>query len=152
MSKEWARDAVESDEQVCARELADQANYSVAQYYRRFRKEVGETPIDLRRRLKLERAAYELTRTEMEIATIAFRAGFVAIEAFTRAFRRAFRISPGRLSAPWPNRVPVGRSIFDPLCACPLLGRFSTRRTLNECPRPHDWRPLRRDETDPRPV
>jgi AraC-like DNA-binding protein len=92
---EWARVAAERDA-VSARALADEARYSVAQYYRKFRKELGETPVELRRRLRLERAAFELTRTGAPIASVAFRAGFTAAETFCRAFRRRFGVAPGQ--------------------------------------------------------
>lgn len=93
----WARAIAEAPPgEANAEALARQASYSVAQYYRRFRKQVGERPIQLRRRLLLERAAYELTRSDAEIATIAFRAGFAAVEAFSRAFRKAFGVPPGK--------------------------------------------------------
>lgn len=91
----WAKSISELPPgQISARSLADEARYSVAQYYRKFQKEVGEGPVALRRRLRMERSAYELTRTRNPIANIAFRAGFEATEAFTRAFRRAFGVTP----------------------------------------------------------
>ena len=79
-----------------ARSLADEAGYSVAQFYRRFRSETGERPVEQHRRLRLERAAYELTRTTHQVADISIRAGFEAPEAFTRAFRRAFGVTPSK--------------------------------------------------------
>jgi hypothetical protein len=48
----------------------------------------------MRRRLLLERAAWQLGRTERPITEIAFDAHYGSLEAFTRAFRRAFKISP----------------------------------------------------------
>lgn len=55
---------------------------------------VGETPIELHRRLRLERAAHQLVRTDAPITRIAFAAGYSSHEAFTRAFGEAFGVSP----------------------------------------------------------
>ena len=46
------------------------------------------------RRLRLERAASRLKRTRMPVVEVAFEAGYETHEAFTRAFHRAFRMSP----------------------------------------------------------
>jgi uncharacterized damage-inducible protein DinB len=48
----------------------------------------------MRRRLLLERAAWELGRTKISVTEIAFQANYGSLEAFTRAFRKAFRVSP----------------------------------------------------------
>ena len=48
----------------------------------------------MRRRLLLERAAWQLGRTKISVTEIAFQADYGSLEAFTRAFRRAFRVSP----------------------------------------------------------
>jgi uncharacterized damage-inducible protein DinB len=55
---------------------------------------VEETPGAMRRRLLLERAAYQLGNTETSVTDIALDANYGSLEAFTRAFRKAFRISP----------------------------------------------------------
>jgi AraC family transcriptional regulator len=55
---------------------------------------VGETPLELHRRLRLERAAWRLLRNNTAITNIAFDAGFETHEAFTRAFRESFSTSP----------------------------------------------------------
>ncbi|MFB6721716.1 helix-turn-helix domain-containing protein [Kribbella sp. NPDC056345] len=54
----------------------------------------GETPIALRRRLLLERAAYQLAGTDRGILDIAVDAGFGSHEAFTRAFSRSYGTTP----------------------------------------------------------
>ena len=54
----------------------------------------GETPLELRRRLCLERAAWRLARDGTAVTEIAFDAGYETHEAFTRAFRAAFGTSP----------------------------------------------------------
>jgi uncharacterized damage-inducible protein DinB len=48
----------------------------------------------MRRRLLLERAAYQLAHTGMSVTDVALDANYGSLEAFTRAFRKAFRTSP----------------------------------------------------------
>ncbi len=59
-------------------------------FQRVFSRLVGENCIQLVRRLRLERAAWQLQNTEKPIAEIAFDAEFDSQEAFARAFRIAF--------------------------------------------------------------
>ncbi len=74
--------------------LADNAHYSRFYFQRLFRERTGETPGDCRRRLRLERAAYQLRHTVQTVTTIAFEAGYDSLEGFSRAFRRAYGVSP----------------------------------------------------------
>ena len=55
---------------------------------------VEETPVAMRRRLLLERAAWQLSRTQLSVTEIGFLANYGSLEAFTRAFRKAFGVSP----------------------------------------------------------
>lgn len=48
----------------------------------------------MRRRLLLERAAWQLSRTHVSVTDIGLNANYGSLEAFTRAFRKAFGISP----------------------------------------------------------
>src|SRR5499427_7560286 len=82
------------DTQAKTQDLARQAYQSRTQFYRLFRTVVEETPAAMRRRLLLERAAYQLGHTLMSVTEVALDANYNSLEAFTRAFRRAFRTSP----------------------------------------------------------
>ena len=84
------------DTQPKTRDLARQAFQSRTQFHRLFRTVVEETPAAMRRRLLLERAAFQLAHTETWVTDVAMDAGFGSLEAFSRAFRKAFRISPSR--------------------------------------------------------
>ncbi|HEX2330494.1 MAG TPA: DinB family protein [Candidatus Angelobacter sp.] len=75
-------------------DLARQAYQSRTQFHRLFRTVVEETPGAMRRRLLLERAAYQLSHTGMSVTDVALDANYNSLEAFTRAFRKAFRTSP----------------------------------------------------------
>ena len=77
-------------------DLAHRAYQSRTQFYRLFRDVIEETPAAMRRRLLLERAAYQLAHTGSSVTDVALDAGFGSLEAFSRAFRKSFRISPSR--------------------------------------------------------
>src|ERR1700756_746398 len=82
------------DTQAKTQDLARQAYQSRTQFHRLFRTVVEETPAAMRRRLLLERAAYQLAHTGMSVTDVACDANYGSLEAFTRAFRKAFRVSP----------------------------------------------------------
>ena len=75
-------------------DLARRAYQSRTQFHRLFRTVVEETPAAMRRRLLLERAAYQLAHTGTSVTDIALDANYGSLEAFARAFRKAFRTSP----------------------------------------------------------
>ena len=82
------------DQEEDANGLARNAYRSRTQFYRVFRATIEETPLAMRRRLLLERAAWQLSRTQLSVTDISLNANYGSLEAFTRAFRKAFRISP----------------------------------------------------------
>ncbi len=74
--------------------LARLACLSPFHFHRVFRGMVGETPLELLRRLRLERAAHQLRHDATTVTAVAFNAGYETHEAFTRAFRAAFGAAP----------------------------------------------------------
>jgi AraC-like DNA-binding protein/uncharacterized damage-inducible protein DinB len=74
--------------------LARHSYRSRTQFYRVFRAMIEETPVAMRRRLLLERAAWQLSRTQLSVTDISLNANYGSLEAFTRAFRKAFGVSP----------------------------------------------------------
>jgi len=74
--------------------MANDACVSRFHFQRIFRDVMGETPGELERRLRLERAAHALRTTKGDVMTIALDAGYASIEGFSRAFRRAYGQSP----------------------------------------------------------
>ena len=78
------------DQEQDANGLARHAYRSRTQFYRLFRAMVEETPVAMRRRLLLERAAWQLSRTQLSVTEIGLNANYGSLEAFTRAFRKAF--------------------------------------------------------------
>jgi AraC-like DNA-binding protein len=82
------------DDNRTTQEMSRLAYQSRTQFHRLFRALVEETPAALRRRLLLERAAFQLSQSDASITDIALNANYSSLEAFTRAFRKAFRTSP----------------------------------------------------------
>jgi AraC family transcriptional regulator len=75
-------------------ELAGVAAFSPYHFHRVFRGMVGESLGGYVRRLRLERAAMSLKGNDRPVVEIALDAGYSSHEAFTRAFRAAFRATP----------------------------------------------------------
>lgn len=95
------------DESADLRALAQLAGLSPFHFHRLFRGMVGETPLELLRRLRMERAAVMLRTTDHGVTSIAFAAGYETHEAFTRAFRACFGESPSAF-----RRNPRARSML----------------------------------------
>jgi AraC family transcriptional regulator len=79
--------------------LADVACLSPYHFHRIYRAMQGETAAETVRRLRLHRAAVELITGELPVARVARRAGYGSQEAFTRAFKAAYRVPPARYRA-----------------------------------------------------
>lgn len=98
------------DEALDLAALARAAALSPFHFHRVFRGMLGETPLEMHRRLRLERAAGRLLAGDEPVTTIAFDAGYETHEAFTRAFRQAYGTSPSAF-----------RQAAEPGCARPRL-------------------------------
>ncbi len=75
-------------------DLPRKTGHSRAVLYRVFQAFAAEAPGAMRRRLLLERAAWQVGRTRQTVTEIALDAGYESLEAFSRAFKRAYAISP----------------------------------------------------------
>ena len=82
------------DEALPLEAMARQACLSPFHFHRVFRGMVGETLVELGRRLRMERAAWRLLHTDRPVTVIAFDAGYETHEAFSRAFRVSYAESP----------------------------------------------------------
>jgi AraC family transcriptional regulator len=82
------------DEPPSLEELARLAGLSVFHFHHVFTGMLDESLGNHMRRLRLERAASRLKLTQLPVVEIAFEAGYQTHEAFSRAFRKSFGISP----------------------------------------------------------
>jgi len=89
-------DSIESNlsEDIRLDELANEACFSVFHFHRIFRAITGEPVMDYIRKRRLARAASELVDTDKTVIDIAFEYRFNSHEGFTRAFKKAYGITP----------------------------------------------------------
>lgn len=107
------------DEALTLGHLARMVGYSEFYVSRKFREISGMQLRDYLRYRRLSFALREVRDTEKSILDIAVRYGFSSHEAFTRAFREAYGVTPGEYRK---NPVPVVlRTILKPF-DCYLLG------------------------------
>ena len=104
---------VDIDDPARGAELARRAHLSRFHFDRVSAAILGESPAAFRRRLLLERAAYELTR-ETPATDAALGAGYSSLEAFTRAFRRAYGVAPSRFAGDFRADAPNGIHFHPP--------------------------------------
>jgi AraC family transcriptional regulator len=100
------------DHEATGEELARRVHLSRCHFDRVIAATAGEPPARFRRRVLLERAAYRLVTSAGTILDVAVEAGYSSHEAFTRAFNRAYgltparwRTQPGRWQLDAPNNV-----------------------------------------------
>ncbi|MBL1079374.1 helix-turn-helix domain-containing protein [Nocardia sp. 2] len=86
-------DAVLREDNTTLGEMAADAYVSPFHFTRQFSRGTGESPVALKRRVLLERAAWELS-TGTSVTDVAFAAGYDSVEGFSRAFGRAFGHPP----------------------------------------------------------
>ena len=80
-------------------QIAAQVGVHPARLARGFRAHYRESLGECARRLRLEWAAEQLVRSDVELVALAVEAGFVDQSHFTRAFRNHFGITPARYRA-----------------------------------------------------
>lgn len=76
------------------RQLAAEVYLSPYHFHRIFRALTGESPAELVRRLRMERAAWQVRHTDRPITEIAFAASYATHESFTKAFTASFGMAP----------------------------------------------------------
>ncbi|MFA4929887.1 MAG: AraC family transcriptional regulator [Patulibacter sp.] len=122
------------------RVLADRASFSRDHLDRLLAAATGESPVAMRRRLLLERAAWQLRSERTTAAQAAIDADFGSPEAFSRAFSRAFGVSPGRFrDEDRPVRITAPNGVHFHPPAGLVVPQPSSARTLSSAapPRAH---------------
>lgn len=79
--------------------MAEIACFSPYHFHRVYRGVMGETVTDTVRRLRLQRAADTLIRTDAAITQVAAKAGYGSVAAFTRAFKADYGMPPAAYRA-----------------------------------------------------
>ena len=74
--------------------LASLAGFSLPHFHRVFLAQVGESPTSYLRRLRLERAGRKLRMGAVDIGEVALAAGYGSHNAFSKAFKQHFCLSP----------------------------------------------------------
>jgi signal transduction histidine kinase/DNA-binding response OmpR family regulator/ligand-binding sensor domain-containing protein len=80
-------------------ELAKAVFQDRSHLFRRTKELLGETPSDLLRRVRLERASLLLLESEGSVAEVAYACGFNSVSHFCRAFRVAYDATPSEYRA-----------------------------------------------------
>lgn len=86
-------DAVLAEDNRTLEEMAEDAYSSRYHFSRQLARGAGEPPVALRRRVLLERAAWQLGGGR-SVTDVAFAAGYESVEGFARAFAKAFGRPP----------------------------------------------------------
>ncbi|WP_265455362.1 AraC family transcriptional regulator [Aeromonas salmonicida] len=87
--------ALEQDPDLSIEALANRACLSLYHFHRVFTAVAGEAPGEMCRRLRMQRAAWQLCYTDASVTTIALGAGLASSQAFAKAFRRHYGCTPG---------------------------------------------------------
>jgi transcriptional regulator GlxA family with amidase domain len=84
-----------TDEALNLEVLAEIACLSIPHFHRVFHAEVGENAASYVRRIRMERAGAKLRMGAVDIAQVAFSAGYGSHAAFSKTFKRHFGLCPG---------------------------------------------------------
>ena len=77
--------------------LGAEIGLSRVQLYRKVKALTGQTPVELLRRARLERARRLLERTDRSVSEIAYEVGFTSPSYFNKCFKDEFNINPGTM-------------------------------------------------------
>ena len=91
-------DAVLDEENRTLGDMADDAYASPYHFNRLLSRDAGEPPVAMRRRVMLERGAWQLMQGST-VTDAAFAAGYESVEGFARAFSKAYGHPPSQMVA-----------------------------------------------------
>ncbi|MFC5177811.1 helix-turn-helix transcriptional regulator [Nocardioides taihuensis] len=124
-------DAVLDDDHHTLGDMAEGAYASPFHFSRTLTRDAGEPPVAMRRRVMLERAAWQL-RGGASVTDVAFASGYDSVEGFSRAFSRAFGHVPSQVGPDADHWLPSPNGIhFHPPTSLWIdsRGRSGTRST-----------------------
>jgi transcriptional regulator GlxA family with amidase domain len=116
------------DESVDGASLAGRVNFSRDHLDRLLAAATGESPVALRRRLLLERAAWQLRTGASSPSEAATGAGYGSLAAFSRAFARAYGGPPSSYTGEVPLPAPNTSDGDAPPRSCHAARSSSSRR------------------------
>ena len=126
------------DEELTLERLAEVACFSPHHFHRIYRGLTGETAAETIRRTRLQRAAFDLARSDRPIGSVAQRAGYGSVEAFTRAFASDHGLPPAAyriaLIHTWNGddaMIEVKTTVFDGV-RCAALAHKGPYHTIGE--------------------
>jgi transcriptional regulator GlxA family with amidase domain len=105
------RDAIEAhlgDETFTVERLAHAVHVSRGHLHRRLRELLGESPSDLIRRMRLERAGALLEARVGSVAEVAYSVGFKSVAHFSNRFLDHFGVRPSAYPEERASREPAG--------------------------------------------
>ncbi len=82
------------DEPLNFRQISHEVHASPYHFHRKFRELTGENVHACLKRLRMERAMHFLRHSSADVTTIAFDSGYETPEAFTKAFKRIYGLTP----------------------------------------------------------
>ena len=85
-------------------DLAQKACLSRAQFFRAFKNEVGETPVQFILRERIEMAKRMLRFRKSSITDVCYQCGFSSVNYFSRIFRKQVGMSPSQWQEQHVNR------------------------------------------------
>jgi AraC-like DNA-binding protein len=87
-------------------QLADKACLSRAQFFRRFQREMGETPVQFVNRERLRLAKRHMLQNNRSASQACYESGFTSLNYFSRIFKKYEGISPNAWKAARQNALP----------------------------------------------
>jgi len=131
-------DAVLDERHQTLADMAGGAFSSPYHFSRRVARDAYEPPVAMRRRVMLERAAWQIRRG-MSVTDAAFEAGYESVEGFSRAFGRAFGHPPSALPPDVSHWLPAPNGIhFHPPTSLWVHSKERTMSALTEQLVQHD--------------
>ncbi|MCK8486614.1 AraC family transcriptional regulator [Paenibacillus sp. MBLB2552] len=110
---DWVETHISEDTSLL--KMSEALGYSPFYCSRQFNQYTGMTLRDYIRTRRVSRAAMELRDTDQRVLDIAVKYGFSSQEAFTRAFVKAFRLTPAAYQKePRPIPLAIRQEVFSP--------------------------------------